>query len=117
MKRHKHTHPLLPPTLFISHIDGQKYIVPGWTKVNSKTTLEDIEWVKEKIMIPKSQIQTFQFPSSSGSEIYITKKYINPDNSIKYTCNCPGGWRVKDKTKGCKHVQQIRSGWVEWVEK
>jgi hypothetical protein len=111
MKKHKHTHPLLPPTLFISRIDDQKYIVPGWTKVNSKTTLGDIEWVKEKIEVKKTEIETFKFPSSSGSEIYISKKYTNIDGSIKYGCNCPGVFRSAEKK--CKHIKSLENGKIK----
>jgi len=27
----------------------------------------------------------------------------------RYTCNCTGFFRVKDKSKGCKHIQDIKS--------
>ena len=111
MIRYKHTHPHLPPVLFTSHIDGRKYIVPGWKEVHPNTTMENIEWVKAKVVVKKTEIETFEFPSSSGSEIYITKKYTNPDGSIKYGCNCPGVWRSADKK--CKHIKSLENGKIK----
>jgi hypothetical protein len=49
MIKYKHTHPVLPPFLYTSHIDGKKYIVPGWKEVHPNTTFDDIEWVREKV--------------------------------------------------------------------
>lgn len=109
MMKYKHTHPILPPSLLISPISKKKYIVPGWKEVHQDTTLNDIEWVKEKIEAEKTDIQLFEFKSSNGSETYVTKKYTNIDGSVKYQCSCPGMWRAKDKSKGCKHIQEIRS--------
>jgi hypothetical protein len=107
---YKHTHSL-PPVLFTSHIDGRKYIVPGWKEVPYSTTNENIEWVKEKVVVKKTEIETFEFPSSSGSEIYITKKYTNPNGSIKFGCNCPGVWRSADKK--CKHIKSLENGKIK----
>lgn len=105
MNKYKHTHSQLPPSLFISPKDGKKYIVPGWKEVHPNTTLKDIKWVKEKIEIKKTEIETFEFKSSSGNEVYITRKYTNVDGSIKYGCNCPGVWRSKNRK--CKHILEI----------
>jgi hypothetical protein len=108
--RYKHLHSL-PPVLFTSIFNGKKYIVPGWKEVPTTTTSEDIEWVKVKVEIKKTEIKTFEFPSSSGSEIYITRRYINPDGSIKYGCNCPGVWRSADKK--CKHIKSLENGKIK----
>jgi hypothetical protein len=102
---------ILPPILFVSHFDGKKYIVPGWKEVPHTTTFEDIKWVREKVTVKKTEMQSFEFPSSSGSEIYITRKYINPDGSIKYGCNCPGVWRSADKK--CKHIKSLENGQIK----
>lgn len=110
MVKHIHTH-ILPPVLFISHLDGKKYIVPGWKEVHPNTTNEDIKWVREKVMAKKTEIKTFEFPSSSGSEVYITKRYTNPDGSIKYGCGCPGVWRSFDKK--CKHIKSLENGQIK----
>ena len=110
MIKHKHTHPVLPPFLYTSHIDGKKYIVPGWKEVHPNTTFSDIEWVREKIEVKKTDIQSFEFKSSSGSEIYITKKYTNIDGSVKYNCSCPGVWRTRGN---CKHIKEIRDGKIK----
>jgi hypothetical protein len=108
--RYKHIHSL-PPVLFTSIFNGKKYIVPGWKEVPTTTTSKDIEWVKVKVEIKKTEIKTFEFPSSSGSEIYITRRYINPDGSIKYGCNCPGVWRSADKK--CKHIKSLENGKIK----
>lgn len=110
MIKYTHTH-ILPPVLFTSSINGKKYIVPGWKEVPYNITSEDIKWVREKIVIKKTEIQMFEFPSSSGSEIYITRKYTNPDSSIKYGCNCPGVWRSADKK--CKHIKSLENGKIK----
>ena len=110
MIKYTHTH-ILPPVLFTSIISKKKYIVPGWKEVPYNTTSEDIKWVREKIVAKKTEIQTFEFPSSSGSEIYITRKYTNPDGSIKYGCNCPGVWRSADKK--CKHIKSLENGKIK----
>ena len=106
MIKYTHTN-ILPPVLFTSIISGKKYIVPG----PHNTTSEDIKWIREKIVAKKTEIQTFEFPSSSGSEIYITRKYTNPDGSIKYGCNCPGVWRSADKK--CKHIKSLENGKIK----
>jgi len=108
--RYKHLHSL-PPVLFTSIFNGKKYIIPGWKEVPTTTTSEDIEWVKVKVEVKKTEIKTFEFPSSSGSEIYITRRYINPDGSIKYGCNCPGVWRSADKK--CKHIKSLENGKIK----
>jgi hypothetical protein len=108
--RYKHLHSL-PPVLFTSIFNGKKYIVPGWKEVPTTTTSEDIEWVKVKVEVKKTEIKTFEFPSSSGSEIYITRRYINPDGLIKYGCNCPGVWRSADKK--CKHIKSLENGKIK----
>lgn len=105
MKKYKHTHPTLPPAIFTSIFDGKKYIVPGWKEVSKNIILKDAEWVKEEIKIKKTEIEIFEFKSSSGDEVYIAKKYINLDGSIKYGCSCPGVWRSKNRK--CKHILEI----------
>ena len=89
---------LIPPRLF--ETEGKKYIVPSWQEVHPKTTQEDIKINKVKKRVVKD-IHTVQ----SGSGEY--KVRFNPVTE-KYTCNCMGFWRVKDKVKGCKHIIQIR---------
>ena len=91
---------LLPPRLF--ETNGKKYIVPGWIEVHPKTELSDIKIKKKKKRVVKD-IHTVQ----SGSGEY--KVRFNP-NTEKYTCNCMGFWRVKDKEKGCKHIIEVRDG-------
>ena len=44
---------------------------------------------------------------TSGSGDYHVRH--NPSTN-KYTCDCMGFWRVKDKVKGCKHIIEVRDG-------
>ena len=90
---------LLPPRLF--ETEGKKYIVPGWIEVHPKTTMEDIKIIKKQKRVEKN-IYTVQ----SGSSEY--KVRHNPETD-HYTCNCQGYWRVLDKSKGCKHIQEIKN--------
>ena len=92
---------MIPPSI-INSLNG-KHIVPGWIPCHPKTELSDIIWVKK--FSKKEQIKeidTWRFKSSSGDGEYVTKK-----NGFKYTCNCPGVWRAKDRE--CKHIKEVKS--------
>jgi hypothetical protein len=87
----------------ISTIKGKKYITPGWVPCHPNTELNDIKWIpkiskQEKI----KEIDTWKFKSSSGDGEYVTKK-----NGFKFSCNCPGVWRAKDRE--CKHIKEVKS--------
>ncbi len=57
--RYEYEHPYIAPALFVSPRDGQKYIVPSWTKVHPDTQLTDINWiVPEPTVVEKKQEQT-----------------------------------------------------------
>ena len=102
--KYTYEHHSLPPTLFISPTSGQKYIVPTWQKVHSETTLSDIEWIKpEKIVVPVEK-ETWKFESSSEKGLFY--KVTKQGSELK--CNCSGFFRCKDRSKGCKHVQEVR---------
>lgn len=93
---------ILPPGIIKIH--NKTYITPNWILCHPKTELKDIDWIqkvskKEKI----KEINTWRFKSSSNDSEYVTKK-----NGFRYTCNCSGFWRVKDKEKGCKHIQEVK---------
>jgi len=102
----------LPPTLHVSLIDGTKYITPVWIEVHPQTQLSDIKWTKwvskeEKQRIKEEKQETvgnwtFESKSEPGTFYNVTLK------GGKLKCNCAGMWRVRDKEKGCKHVQYIR---------
>jgi hypothetical protein len=85
----------------IANLYNKKYITPGWIPCHPKTELSDIEWIK-KLPKEEKEINTWRFKSSSGDGEYITKK-----NGFKYTCNCPGFWRSKDRE--CKHIKEVKS--------
>jgi len=95
---------LFAPTLYTA-LDGQKYIIPTWQKVVPGTTLNDITW--NKVVFDKPEIPektTWKFPSDSNPDVH----YFVKQNGSKYTCTCSGFWRVKDKNKGCKHIQKVK---------
>ena len=91
----------MPPTLYTSHVDGQKYIVPTWQKVHPKTTLKDIEWIKPEVVKPVVEKNTWKFESASDPGHFYTVR----QTGIKLTCNCSGFWRAKDRR--CKHVKEV----------
>ena len=94
--KYEYSHPLLPPHLFMTN-KGEKYIIPTWEKVLPETTLDDIIWNKPKIkkIIDKN---TFRFKSES----------IVRQIGDEFKCNCSGFFRVKDRKKGCKHIQELK---------
>jgi hypothetical protein len=102
--KYTYEHHSLPPTLFVSPISGQKYIVPTWQKVHSETTLSDIEWIKPVKIEAPIEKETWKFESSSEKGLF----YKVTKQGDKLTCNCSGFFRCKDRNKGCKHVQEVR---------
>jgi hypothetical protein len=108
VKRFKYIHEhIFPPALFISSVDGQKYIVPGYQKVHPQTTLNDIEWVKPK---PKNvekaadvfkTNEEFKFESKSEPGSFYVVRVVNG----KAKCNCAGQYRAKDRK--CKHMKEV----------
>jgi hypothetical protein len=87
----------------IARVKDKTFITPGWIPCHPKTELGDIVWTQK---VPKEEklkeIDTWRFKSSSGDGEYVTKK-----NGFKYTCNCPGVWRAKDRE--CKHIKEVKS--------
>jgi len=92
---------LIPPSI-VNTLSG-RYIVPGWIPCHPNTELSDIKWT-QKISKQEQvkEIDTWKFKSSSGDGEYVTKR-----NGFKYTCNCPGVWRAKDRE--CKHIKEVKS--------
>jgi hypothetical protein len=99
--KYDYEHPILPPSIYTSR-DGKKYIIPTWQEINPLATLEDINWVSKKPE-PKPEPNVWVFKSSSGDGEYKVKQV---GDTLK--CNCMGFFRAKDRTKGCKHVQEVR---------
>ena len=102
--KYEYEHPLLAPSLFVDS-KGDKYIVPTWQKVHPKTELNDIIWKKTKIKKDKTEKKTWKFDSSRSDSVYTVTKV----DSATLKCNCPGFYRAKDRNKGCKHVQKVRT--------
>ena len=99
--RYEHNHTIAPALVVMR---GKKFIVPTWTEVHSETTLKDIEWIKPiKIEAPVEK-ETWKFESSSEKGLF----YKVTKQGDKLTCNCSGFFRCKDRSKGCKHVQEVR---------
>ncbi len=101
---YKYNHPILPP-LLLEVKGGKKYLMPTWQRVHPKTEITDIIWDKPKVK--KSEVIKHEFKSSSSNKVYITKEHISADGKVKYTCNCPGFFRIKDRSKGCKHIKSL----------
>jgi|TARA_R110000824_G_scaffold113942_1_gene264054 hypothetical protein len=100
--KYEHKHEILPPSLF-TNIKGERFIVPGFQKVDINTTLNDIQWVRPKVKVTRSKTIEKISKSSSSDAVYTTKHY--PDSG-KYHCDCPGTWRTRGN---CKHVKQMRN--------
>jgi hypothetical protein len=86
-------------------------IMPAGVPCIPETTLDDIEVIdnsKPKVVVEKVEKQKWMFESSSGDGFYQVRE---TPNGLR--CTCPGTWRAKDKVKGCKHVQQVRSWLLE----
>ena len=100
--KYEHQHDIAP-SLF-TNLKGEVFIVPTWQKVHPKTTLADINWIKpEKIVVPVEK-ETWKFESSSEKGLFY--KVTKQGSELK--CNCSGFFRCKDRSKGCKHVQEVR---------
>lgn len=86
-----YTNELLPPTIFISPIDGKHYIVPCWIEVPLGTTREQIVNTKPvfKTFEPVAQVKALK-----GKTIYTISKLGN-----RYKCSC-------SKQTGCNHIKQ-----------
>ena len=96
----------ISPSLYISHINGQKYIVPGFIPVPAETVIEDVDWVNRyetppNKKLPIAKTKEWYFPSSSTPGTMYTVSIVNN----KITCNCPGAWSAKDKK--CKHMKSV----------
>jgi hypothetical protein len=101
---HEHS---IPPALFVSVIDKQKYIVPGWQKVHPDTQLNDINWIKPEPQVTKQKQEQlapaeYKFESKSEPGSFYVVRVIG--NKVK--CNCAGQYRAKDRQ--CKHMKEVK---------
>jgi len=86
----------------IAIIQGKKFITPGFIPCHPNTELSDIKWIQKVSKQEQvKEIDTWKFKSSSGDGEYVTKR-----NGFKFTCNCPGVWRAKDRE--CKHIKEVK---------
>ena len=99
--KYEYKHELNPPSLMT--LGGKTYIMPGWIEVLPQTILSDINWIKPKVK--RAEVFEHKFESSSSDKVYTAKAYVAVDGSRKYTCNCPGTYRAKDRR--CKHIKSI----------
>lgn len=96
---------LVPPRIFHG-LYNKTYILPHWVEVPTNTTDDQIVWIKyESKQEPNisQENNIWKFKSSNGDGEYVVKR-----NGFKYSCNCSGFYRVKDREQGCKHVQQVK---------
>jgi hypothetical protein len=105
--RYEYNHASIPPALFTSPLDGQKYIVPAWTKVHPDTQLSDINWVKPEPKVVKQKQQQldpteYKFESKSEPGSFYVVRVIGD----KVKCNCAGQYRAKDRQ--CKHMKEVK---------
>lgn len=89
-------------TVALIRFGDKKVLMPKNIEVHPQTTLDDVEVINVR-KNTKSKIKKYTFKSSSSDAVYTVKEIEG-----KLTCDCSGFWRVKDKSKGCKHVQQVR---------
>ena len=99
--KYKYTQKINPPSL--ATIGGKKYLLPTWQEVLPETELSDIKWIKPKVK--RAEVFEHKFESSSNDKVYTTKEHVSVDGIRRYTCNCPGTWRAKDRR--CKHIKSI----------
>jgi hypothetical protein len=90
-------------TVSLINFNGKKYLYPKGVEVHPNTTLKDVEVIYPPKPQNKPQINTYNVKSSTSNDTYVVKEVEG-----KYTCNCGGFFRVKDKEKGCKHIQNIK---------
>jgi len=101
------------PMIYTSSRDGKKYIMPLGIEVHQDTQNSDIKWIrpvgevqKKFKQEQKKTVNTWSFESSSEPGNFYTVM-LTGNGDLK--CNCPGVWRVKDKSKGCKHMKSVES--------
>jgi len=103
-------HAYLP--LAIARLYNKTVIMPAGIECHPETTLDDIEVIdnspKEKPEPKPREKRTWKFDSASSEGSYAVR-----ENMGKLSCNCMGYWRAKDREKGCKHMQQVRSWLLE----
>ena len=96
---------LIPP--FIMSIGSDKYIMPGWYKLDNNTeTLPDIKDIAFYPYKPKKDNKPniesdsiYKVRSSKGDKVYEVKM----NNSGSLECECPGyGFRRR-----CRHIDEI----------
>ena len=97
---------LIPP--FTMTIGSEKYIMPGWYKLDHTETLPDIKDIGYHPYKPKEdnkpniqENKEYKVTSSKGDKVYI----VNANISGSLQCTCMGyGFRRK-----CRHIDQIQS--------
>ena len=89
---------LYPPILYVSRIDGKKWIMPAEIEVHPDTTIDDINWTKPKL---KKEINKIEGTLGTYKTIY------NP-NKKTYTCSCPGFFSARSKVNVCKHIKSLK---------
>lgn len=88
----------IAPTLYTSHLNGKKYIIPMWIEVHPKTIFEDIKWTKPKVSKVVNEIK-----GSMG----VYKTTYDPNKKIA-KCTCMGYYRARMNGGVCKHIKALK---------
>ena len=83
--------------IVMSNVNRFKYRV----EIHPETECEDIDYVNPYAK-PVTEVETWKVESNSGT-------YKVTLSNGDYKCNCMGYARLKDKSKGCKHIIQIKT--------
>ena len=94
---------IIPP--FTATINGNRYIMPGWYKLEDDEPTPDIKdiafypYKPEEPKLPKIENKVWKVMSSKGDKHYEVKM----DATGSLSCTCPGyGFR-----RSCRHIEQI----------
>jgi hypothetical protein len=98
-------HPYLPANLVVNQ-KGKLCMTPTWEEVHPQTELSDIISERTKVKVRKERIITQKYNvKNDEGDVYVVSHNTNEN---KWSCNCMGFWRLKNKAEGCKHIKEIK---------
>ncbi len=87
---------ILPPSRFISPVDGKHYIIPHWIEIPNNFDFKNVIWTKTTY---EKEIIIGQIKASRGNTVY---NITQLKDDLK--CSCSGF----NYRKSCKHIQQFK---------